>query len=455
MSELFEKDDVLFSSAFHFAAIGMAIVALDGSWLKVNKALCNIIGYSQEELMSKTFQDITHPDDLDEDLRLVNQLIIGDIEAYQLEKRYFHKQGHIVHILLSVSLVKNKDGSPRFFISQIQDITRQKILELELENKAREDELTKVFNRRHFMALASREVVRGNRFHEPQAIMMIDIDHFKNINDTYGHDIGDEVLRVMARECSTSLRQVDVFGRIGGEEFGALLLNVGPAAAGKLAERMRKNIEELAVQTKKGTVRFTISIGLATFTDANLPLDDLLRKADEAMYEAKRTGRNKVISHAITSEERSPATDASSFFIHLDWNQEFESGCTPVDVQHQNLFAICNDLLEAITSGQPDAKVTEIAQELTDHMIIHFRDEAALFCNTDYPNAEAHSREHNSLIQEMRSALTKFQNKQATVGDVFNLLVIKIVREHILTMDREFFPYIQTTINCETDASEN
>ncbi|WP_174405840.1 diguanylate cyclase [Desulfovibrio subterraneus] len=452
MSGLFETDDILFSSAFHYAAIGMAIVSLEGGWLKVNKALCNIIGYSQDELMSKTFQDITHPDDLDEDLRLVHQLLAGEIETYQLEKRYFHKQGHIVHILLSVSLVKNKDGSPRFFISQIQDITRQKTLEMELETKAREDELTKVFNRRHFMNLATREVVRGNRFHEPQAVMMIDIDHFKNINDTYGHGIGDEVLRVMAKECSRSLRQVDVFGRIGGEEFGALLLNAGPLAASTLAERMRKHVEELAVETEKGTVRFTISIGLATFTTPKLPLDELLKRADEALYEAKRCGRNKVINYVVQSNTPQSAAVAPPSFIHLDWNSEYESGHISIDTQHKNLFAICKSLLEAIVSGQPDTKVSEIAHELTEHMTTHFRDESTIFNKSEYPDAEAHTKSHYALIQEVRSVLAKFQKHEATAGDLFNLLVIKMVRDHILTQDREFFPYIQTSSECEEDA---
>ena len=118
--------DTLFQSAFQFAAIGMALVSVEGKWLRVNRSICEITGYSEAELLARTFQDITHPDDLDQDLENVRKMLAGEIDTYQMEKRYYHKNGSIVWILLSVSLVRTKSGEPLFFISQIQDITRQK-----------------------------------------------------------------------------------------------------------------------------------------------------------------------------------------------------------------------------------------------------------------------------------------------------------------------------------------
>src|SRR4028118_2000374 len=122
-----------FRNAFENAPIGMAIVSLDGHWVKVNPALCQIVGYSSEELLGLTFQDITHPDDLDLDLSYVHQLLAGTISTYQLEKRYFHKQGHMVWILLDGSLVQNEHGNPRHFIAQIQEITARKEAQKTLE----------------------------------------------------------------------------------------------------------------------------------------------------------------------------------------------------------------------------------------------------------------------------------------------------------------------------------
>ena len=115
-----------FASAFEHAAIGKALVALDGRWLKVNRALCELVGYSSEEILEKTFQDITHPEDLETDLGYVPRLLAGEISTYQMEKRYLHKGGQIVWVLLSVSLVRTESAEPLYFIAQIQDITKRR-----------------------------------------------------------------------------------------------------------------------------------------------------------------------------------------------------------------------------------------------------------------------------------------------------------------------------------------
>src|SRR6266436_1932993 len=124
--------DSLFQSAFEFAAIGMALVSPEGKWLRVNRSVCKITGYNEAEMLERTFQDITHPDDLELDLENVRKMLAGEIETYQMEKRYYRKDGTIVWVLLSVSLVRTKSGEPLFFISQIHDITRQKLSEEQL-----------------------------------------------------------------------------------------------------------------------------------------------------------------------------------------------------------------------------------------------------------------------------------------------------------------------------------
>lgn len=125
-----------FSIAFEHAAIGMALVGADGRWLKVNRAVCGLLGYSSDELLTKTLQDVTHPDDLEADLEYVRQMLGGEINTYQMEKRYLHKDGHLVWALLSVSLVRDDSGRALYFISQIQDITQRKQAEEALRNSA-------------------------------------------------------------------------------------------------------------------------------------------------------------------------------------------------------------------------------------------------------------------------------------------------------------------------------
>ncbi|KMY54532.1 hypothetical protein AC623_11905 [Bacillus sp. FJAT-27231] len=127
------QSDVLFSNAFQHSGIGMALVGLDGKWLKVNHAICQLTGYTEYELLAITFKEITHPEDLEIDLSHVNELIQGKKSSYQMEKRYFHKKGHVITVLLTASIVCDKANHPLFFISQIQDITARKKYETELK----------------------------------------------------------------------------------------------------------------------------------------------------------------------------------------------------------------------------------------------------------------------------------------------------------------------------------
>jgi PAS domain S-box-containing protein len=142
ITEQKEKEEALriseerFAHAFEYAPIGMALVAPDGSWLKVNQALCRLVGYEADELLDLSFQDITHEEDLATDLDYVRQTLAGKISHYQMEKRYFHKQGHLVWVLLSVSLVRDLEGIPLYFVSQIQDITQRKVSEQKLAEQA-------------------------------------------------------------------------------------------------------------------------------------------------------------------------------------------------------------------------------------------------------------------------------------------------------------------------------
>lgn len=169
---------------------------------------------------------------------------------------------------------------------------RLKVISLKYQKMATQDYLTGVSNRRFFMERAQEELSRANRYTHPLTFMMMDIDHFKRINDTYGHHAGDQVLKNVASICTDNLRVHDLFGRIGGEEFSAMLPETNLNDAIVVAERIRKSIEEAewAIDGKK--VSCTISIGMSQLNDDSETLDNLMKKADEALYLAKSSGRN-------------------------------------------------------------------------------------------------------------------------------------------------------------------
>jgi len=181
-------------------------------------------------------------------------------------------------------------------LSEIEDAHRQaRAAQAELRRLASIDELTGVANRRWFTAMASRELERCRRFNHQLALLMIDVDHFKRVNDTHGHAVGDEVLKAFTRVLEGNLRSVDLLGRLGGEEFAVVLPESDETAAAHTAERLRAAVEALEFPLEDGSLlRITTSVGIAILAGANETLDNLLARSDSALYTAKRDGRNRV-----------------------------------------------------------------------------------------------------------------------------------------------------------------
>lgn len=411
------------------APIGLATVALEGRFLTVNESFCRMLGYAEPELLTLTFQEITHADDLEDDLRHVAELRDGIVDSYRMTKRYVRKDGRLIDAQLDVSLLRDRQGAPVHFISQVQDITQRvrverafrasesklqalfenlptavlvlsgdaaveyanpvavrllgssrkeivgmaahqlesrfrqadgkamsaaesplhqvmaekkplqdrligicaqdgsatswvrvsafpdvdadgslhrlivtliditdlRELEQKLTLQAQTDALTGLQNRRHFMPMAARELARSRRHLTPLSLMMLDVDHFKAVNDTHGHMVGDMVLRRLGAICREILRENDLACRMGGEEFALLFPDTDLAQAEPIAQRLRQTIEQAILDAGDGTVlHWTCSIGVAELQPQETLIDPLLRRADSALYQAKRNGRNQV-----------------------------------------------------------------------------------------------------------------------------------------------------------------
>ncbi|MDQ3798203.1 MAG: EAL domain-containing protein [Acidobacteriota bacterium] len=291
ISRALKESEEYFRTAFDHAA-GMALISPEGEWLQVNESLCNILGYTEEELLENGFQAITHPGDLGNDLANLYQLLEGRIPNYQLEKRYCHKTGQTVWVLQSASLIRDADGKPRHVIFQIQDISDRKKAEELIHHAAFHDALTGLPNRTLFSDRLSMAVERAKRTSSYKfAVIFVDLDRFKIVNDSLGHDMGDKLLIDLSRRLENCLRTIDTVARLGGDEFAILLDGISEAGdATDVAERIQNSLKQPFMLDGHEFLS-TASMGIALSIQGYDRPEDILRDADTAMYKAKANGK--------------------------------------------------------------------------------------------------------------------------------------------------------------------
>ncbi len=280
-----------FKCAFDHAPIGMALIAMDDRWLQVNDALSRITGHTEGALKATTLRAITHPDDIEIDAQSMRQLLAGQIPSYQVEKRFRHAWGHHVWVLVTASIVRDEERWPLYVVTQVQDISERKELARRLEYFVDHDFLTGLFNRRRFEQELKREIDRVARYGAPGAVLVIDIDNFKDVNDSFGHKAGDDVLKGVAGLLRERLRHTDIVARIGGDEFAVLLPQTAAAQAESMAGELVKALGRQMAMLADQTIHITASIGVTLFE--GLTDVEVLAYADLAMYDAKETGRNR------------------------------------------------------------------------------------------------------------------------------------------------------------------
>jgi len=292
------------------APIGLALVGLDGRFIMVNQALCAMLGYAEAELLTKTFQDITHPDDLAEDLHHVADLIAGRGESFRMKKRYFTRAQAVIRIQLDVAILRDEQGAPVHFISQIQDITERERSRAQLQQLAHFDALTGLPNRVLLFDRLEQAMRRARRSRHTLAVMFVDIDHFKDINDTRGHAAGDHTLREVARRLQSCVRSSDTVARLGGDEFTIILDEIGSAADAQRIGRKLLAVMQPAIQLGTDPVAVTLSIGAAVLKGGQIEVDLLMTAADAALYEVKKNGRNNFYCVHLEGGGRSPSAGA-------------------------------------------------------------------------------------------------------------------------------------------------
>ncbi len=258
-----------------------------------NLEAARILGLDPEAMVGRHFLDFVDERNADAQAAAFRNCVRERTPARQMECAVIAADGRRVAVHVSMAPLP-WDGLPVIHVL-MHDLSVLKEKEEALRLLSITDPLTGAYNRRHFVEFAEAEVARSARHGRPLALLALDIDHFKAINDTFGHCGGDEALRAFTAACRGSLRVSDMLGRLGGEEFAVLLPETGTDGALTVAEHLRSVVEDMAVPHGGTTIRLTVSIGVARFSPDEPCIDSLLSRADKALYRAKREGRNRAV----------------------------------------------------------------------------------------------------------------------------------------------------------------
>jgi diguanylate cyclase len=308
----------------------------------------------------------------------------------------------------------------------------------EMEEAAMVDRLTGAWNRRRFEETASAEMALASRRRSPVSVALLDLDHFKRVNDVRGHGVGDAVLAGSAATFRKELRISDVLVRWGGEEFLVLLPATGVAGATVLAEKLRRALERTPFATA-GTV--TVSVGVAE----HIPEETLaswIERADRALYRAKAAGRNRVVSDDTPSPK---GAFPSHNILELVWDDAYASGVAAIDAQHQRLFQASNAVLSAVTASLPMAEISLRLETMLAHTAQHFHDEEQLLRKAGYPDLDAHLKAHSRLLERARELQEKTRGGDVNLGGLVNYLATELVKGHLLSTDRHYFDHLERT----------
>jgi diguanylate cyclase (GGDEF)-like protein/PAS domain S-box-containing protein len=335
--ERLRESEERYSSTMELAAIGIAHVDDAGRFIYANPQLCEMLGYAEEQLLALTVKQISHPGDVSvtDELRL--KLRAGTIKSFKMEKRYLRKDGSPVWVGLTIASKRNRAGEPLYDISIVEDISARKRAEERIQYLASHDGLTGLPNRAMFGQLLNLAIETARRYDRKFAVLFIDLDRFKVINDTLGHEAGDVLLREMGARLKECLRASDVVARLGGDEFVVLVQEIADASQVSAVARNILSAVMKPVMILGQECRVTASIGVCLHPEEGQDDQAVMKNADMAMYLAKEEGKNnyqffsgRMRAHSIerlaleTNLRR--ALEQNEFSLHYQAKVNFKSG---------------------------------------------------------------------------------------------------------------------------------
>lgn len=446
----------------------IAVVSRKGAYLFVNAQFASAIGLPVHDLLGR------HEDDV---LRTLDgaELLRVDALATRAGPANFFEEGRIrgrrrrfmtvryplrnsdgeaiATCLTATEVVASEpcDDDMRASLATVEERNSelQRALE-QMERLAYTDRLTGAWNRRHLEDSALIEMSRAERHGFPVSLLIIDVDHFKALNDSHGHAVGDRVLVDLVCCIRGGIRRADTVTRWGGEEFVVLAPDTPLHEAEGLARKIRDHV---AAATFGETLTVTVSIGVAEYK-CGAGFESWFADADRALYKAKSGGRNSVVCDPPTPV-RATGGRSRHAPLQLNWREAYRSGHPLLDMQHERLFEHANLLLDAIVSGAPREETLRIVHELLEDVRAHFIDEERVHAETGVPDRRAHAAEHARLLGKAAGMYELIFQDGAPAIELFQFLAYDVIAQHVLGTDRRTFPYLQKHDDSRDDRVSN
>ena len=404
----------------------------------ISPAIASLSGYEPAELFALSLRQLLP----DESWKQLRDGITASLEAWQrgdhgqtrcvIHSQLRHKQGHLVAIETVTTLHGSASTRPDAILGVTRDVTERSAREEMMRRLAFYDPLTGLANRRLLQQRLKETLEQAPQ--QPLALVFIDLDHFKPINDTFGHETGDLLLKLVAERMGECVREEDLVARLGGDEF-VIMLPDTDASALAVADKLHHCLHH-PFQLEQQALRISGSIGVALYPDHGTDPKTLMHHADQAMYQAKHHGRGRVCLFS-TGQDPLPGT--------LQWQPAHACGHPRIDADHRQLYLLVNRLLEHMQDPgiHPDALLADMAQ-IFEMARQHFLLEEQVLAQYGYEELAAHRQEHQHLLKKAGQLMAAAQ--AGTLGNdaLLNFIIQELVVGHMSQADRRYFPLMKT-----------
>ena len=413
--------------------------------VKVNKTFEQIAGNNLEVILYNGFLKFIHIEDIAETLNSLTK--VNDVNPVVTFCNKLRKNNN-TYIEVEWWCMLNKG----YIYLSGRDVTAEKVMKRKIEQANKEllmlneqlkeenekllksaikDELTGVYNRKFFEKRVVEEMEIADRANEHISLIIFDLDRFKLVNDNFGHQFGDEVLKRTTQIAGDLIRKTDFLNRVGGEEFAIILPNTNKAQAVFVAEKVRKALEDNK-HFKVGQV--TGSFGVAERMKAE-SLRSWYKRADNALYQAKNTGRNRVVD--------SDKFDIPLVSLQVQWRQEWNCGNDEIDEQHDKILQIANDLITKIYAGASHNECMDMIKLFLEYAVNHFATEERILMEIEYDGLIAHIKKHEYLTNKAIYLKECYEKKELQPAAFLSFIIDEVVVEHLTKEDTKFFALLK------------